>query len=146
VNERRRVLQISPAWQISLDEFQFSFVRSPGPGGQNVNKVNTKAVLVWRFWDSPRLSTEIKNRLRSAYPRRINKSGAFSISSHRFRDQKQNVNDCLNKLRDLLVAIEHPPKSRRPTRKTLSSVRRRLDAKRRRSATKQQRRRPTGGD
>ncbi len=136
------MLRVSPQLTIPTDEFRFTFVRSPGPGGQNVNKVNSKAILTWSFLISPSLTEGIKRRFQQAYRNRINKLGEFSIASHRFRDQRKNVDDCLEKLRAMLAVVEHAPRRRRPTRKTLASNRRRLQEKKRRSETKQSRRRP----
>ncbi len=133
-------LDVSPRLRIPLSEFRFSFARSPGPGGQNVNKVNTKVYLWWAWEDSPSLSADVKARFRSLAAGRLTKAGELSISSSRFRDQRSNREDCLDKLCELVRAAEHPPKRRRPTKKTHASIRRRLTDKRQRKEVKQGRR------
>src|SRR5581483_6392450 len=81
--------------RIAVDEgeFQWSFVRSGGPGGQNVNKVASKAVLRWDVAGSPSLPPEVKARLRTLQRRRITKVGELVLSSQRYRDQERNKAD-----------------------------------------------------
>ena len=145
-NRRSDYLDVSPRIRIPLRELRFTFARSPGPGGQNVNKVNSKAILNWTWEASPSLSDDIKARLRVSAAGRISKDGEFIVSSSRFRDQRQNIDDCLEKLAALIRAAEFPPKRRRATRKTRGSVLRRLSHKRQRSQVKQERRGPRGDD
>ncbi|MBN2581085.1 MAG: aminoacyl-tRNA hydrolase [Pirellulales bacterium] len=125
---------------IPLDEVSITFARSAGPGGQNVNKVNTKAVLRWRVRETERLPEEVHRRFCAAYSRRITREGDLVLQSQRFREAGRNAADCLEKLRAMLAAVARPPKRRKPTRPTRGSVRRRLDAKRRRSQRKRGRR------
>jgi len=125
---------------IRLTEFKFSFARSPGPGGQNVNKVNSKAILKWSPAKCKSLPEAVRIRFIRKYANRINQENDFVISSHRFRDQGRNVADCLNKLRDLIIQVAEPPKPRKKTRPTAGSVRRRLTEKKRHSDTKKSRR------
>lgn len=125
---------------IRLAEFKFSFARSPGPGGQNVNKVNSKAILKWSPEKSKALPEAIKVRFIKKYANRINQEKDFVISSHRFRDQGRNVADCLNKLRDLIIQVAEPPRLRKKTIPTAGSVRRRLTEKKRQSDIKKSRR------
>ena len=113
VNERLR---------IPLREFHFQFARSSGPGGQNVNKVSSKAVLRWNMAASPSAPEDVKVRLRARHPRRVTREGEVVITSSRFRDQGRNVADCLEKLRAALAEVSTPPKPRRPTRPTRSSA------------------------
>src|SRR5437667_1855775 len=95
---------ITPLLQIPDDEFTWSFVRSGGPGGQNVNKVASKAVLRWDLAASPSLPDDVKSRLRSQQRRRITSEGELVLSSQRFRDQERNRQDCLDKLREMVLA------------------------------------------
>jgi ribosome-associated protein len=139
-------LQVSPRLSVPLAEFEWSFVRSSGPGGQNVNKVNSKAMLTWPVKWSPSLTAELKHRFVGKYANKINRSGQLVLSSQRFRDQSRNVADCLAKLRQMLAEIEHPPRRRIPSRPTASSGRRRLAAKRRQATRKQLRRGPAGDE
>jgi len=134
------VLIITPNLQIPLREFRFTFARSSGPGGQNVNKVNTKALLRWPVVTSRSLPEVVRNRLLATYARRLTAEGDFLISSQRFRDAGRNVADCLEKLRRMVLEVALPPKPRRPSKPTGSAVRRRLDAKRRHADKKRGRR------
>jgi ribosome-associated protein len=132
--------------EISESEFQFTFARSGGPGGQNVNKVASKAVLHWDLAASPSLPAEVKERFARQYRWRITAEGVLVMDSQRFRDQAKNVADCLEKLRVMLLGVLHPPKKRRPTKPSRSSKERRLQAKRHVSRQKEQRRRPSNRD
>ena len=136
------MLRISPALSIPRDEFRLSFARSSGPGGQNVNKVNSKVTLTWPLSFSPSVPAAIKSRFRLKFANRLNKNGELILTSQRFRNQVQNVADCLDKLRSMLASVEHPPKHRVATRRTKSSKRRRLEAKKHQATRKQLRRGP----
>jgi ribosome-associated protein len=134
------MLVINDRLKIPLREFRFSFSRSSGPGGQNVNKLNTKALLRWAVMKSPSLPEPVRRRLVSKHRRRLSAEGDLLVNSQRFRDAGRNVADCLEKLRAMLAEAAERPKPRKPTRPTRASVRRRLDQKRRQSQKKQRRR------
>jgi ribosome-associated protein len=134
------MLTVSPNLSIPLREFQFTFSRSSGPGGQNVNKVSSKATLRWSVIHSPSLRDDQRARLLARLGRRLTTEGELLVSSQRFRDAGRNVADCLEKLRLMLAAMVEPPKPRRPTRPTRGSVRRRIEQKVQRSQKKQGRR------
>ncbi len=134
------MLIVNSRLKIPLREFRFTFARSSGPGGQNVNKLNTKALLRWPVADSPSLPEAVRRRLMTQQHRRITADGDLLIYSQRFRDAGRNVADCLEKLRTMLAEAAVVPKRRRPTKPTQASRRRRLDAKRRQSQKKQRRR------
>jgi ribosome-associated protein len=134
------MLVITPHVKIPLEEFQFTFSRSSGPGGQNVNKVNTKAQLRWCVVSSPSLSEPVRARLLQGQRRRLTADGDLLITSQRFRDAPRNREDCLEKLRQILLAAVKPPRVRKPTRPTRGSIRRRIRAKQQRSLKKQDRR------
>ncbi len=134
------MLTVTARLKIPLKEFRFTFCRSSGPGGQNVNKLNTKAQLRWGVMASPSLPEAVRRRLLAKYGRRVTSEGDFLITSQRFRDAGRNVADCLEKLRVMLAEVASPPKRRKPTRPTRGSVRRRLENKRKTSQRKQQRR------
>ena len=132
------MLSINNDIQIPLDEFEWSFVRSSGPGGQNVNKVSSKAQLRWN--PSGRLSVEVLARLAAAHPSVMTKEGEIIIGSQRTRDALKNREDCLKKLRAMILTALKVPKRRIPTRPTKGSVERRLDEKSRNARKKRDRR------
>jgi ribosome-associated protein len=137
-----RVLFVPPSVRIPLAEFSFTFARSGGPGGQNVNKVNSKAVMRWRVLESPSLDERVRARFVEQNRHRMTDAGELLLTSQRFRDQPKNIQDCYEKLREMLARAVTQPKRRKPTRPTAGSRRRRLNDKRQRSETKQSRRRP----
>ncbi|MHB1426153.1 MAG: alternative ribosome rescue aminoacyl-tRNA hydrolase ArfB [Gemmataceae bacterium] len=134
------MLEINDRLRIPDDEFSWTFVRSGGPGGQNVNKVASKAVLRWNVAASPSLPDDIKARLQQQQRRRITGDGDLLLTSQRYRDQERNRLDCLDKLTDMLRAATVIPKARRKTKPSRGARERRLAAKKRRSALKSSRR------
>jgi len=140
------VLDVSPEIQIPLRELRFEFVRSAGAGGQNVNKVNTKAVLRWNLAGSRHLPEAVRSRFLVRYRRRVNAEGELVLTSDRFRSQGRNIADCLERLRALLLTVAKAPRPRRPTKPTRGARERRLEGKRQRSQTKQHRRKPGHDD
>jgi ribosome-associated protein len=134
------MLEINDRLRIPDDEFSWSFVRSGGPGGQNVNKVASKAVLRWSVIASPSVPDDIKSRLQLQQRRRITGEGDLLITSQRYRDQERNRLDCLEKLSEMLRAATVVPKARRKTKPSRGSQERRLATKKRRSASKAARR------
>ena len=133
------MLAINETISIPLREFDFSYSRSPGPGGQNVNKLNTKVTLRWNVQKSPSVSSEMKQRIAKRYSRRINKQGELIIHSHRFRDQGRNVADALSKLRELIADAAVTKKVRKKTKPSQGANRRRLENKKRTAEKKQSR-------
>lgn len=124
---------------IPKSEFQVQYVRSPGPGGQNVNKVATKAIVHWAVYQSPALAEPVKHRLMLAQKNRINQDGQLVVSSHENRTQQQNLAACMGRIQQMILAALHPPKKRKPTKPTKGSQRRRLTQKREKSQKKQRR-------
>lgn len=137
------MLTINEQIQIPDTEFDWSFVRSGGPGGQNVNKVASKAVLRWNIAASPSLPDDVKNRFMALYRKRITTEGDILITGQRFRDQDKNRNECLEKLQTLILVALFVPKKRRATRPTKASKTRRITEKKHRASTKSARRIPT---
>lgn len=134
-------LEVEGGLRIPLREFSFSYARSSGPGGQNVNKVNTKVQLRWDVTHSPSLSEAVRQRFLDSFGSRVTNDGELVLSSTRYRDQARNQEDCLEKLRQMLASVARPPKTRRKTKPTRGSVRRRLESKKRKSEKKEGRRR-----
>jgi ribosome-associated protein len=114
--------------------------RSGGPGGQNVNKVSSKVTLRWAFQSSEALSPTAKNRLQKIAENRISLDGKLQVTSQSSRDQPQNLQACIVKLRQLVLQAIQPPKIRKLTQPSLGSKLRRLDNKAKRSQAKDGRR------
>ena len=122
-------------------EFSFEFVRSPGAGGQNVNKVNSKAVLHWSLINSSSLPEAVRQRFIARWPKRITVTGDIVLTSSRFRDQLRNKEDVLEKLAEMLLEVLTPPKLRKKTKPSRGAKERRLNEKKIRSETKSRRQR-----
>lgn len=137
------MLHINDRIKIPEDQLQFSYARSPGAGGQNVNKLSTKAILHWNLEESAELPDDVRERFLKHFGNRINQRGEFVIQSSRFRQRERNIRDCRQKLRDMLAEVAKPPKRRIPTKPTKSSKRRRLEAKRKQSEKKKWRKPPS---
>jgi ribosome-associated protein len=133
-------LRVNDRIEIPRSELQFAFVRSSGPGGQNVNKVASKAVLHWNAVQSPALPEDVRQRLVASERRRINDRGELVLTSQRYRDQPKNIDDCLAKLTALILAAAKRPKVRRRTKPSRSSREARLNEKRVTSDKKRRRR------
>ena len=127
-------------------ELEWSYARSGGPGGQNVNKVESKALLRWAMAASPSVSGAVKDRIRSAHPSRITAEGDLLVVSQRYRDQERNRQDCAEKLAELVRTALTPPKPRRPTKPTWGSKQRRLSDKKKQGERKAGRKAPGSGE
>lgn len=132
---------INDNFAISSKYISIVYVRSQGPGGQNVNKVNTKAQLTFDLKNCPILSEAVKKRLAVLAGRRITNQGKLIVRSDRYRQQKRNRQECLDRLGTLIRKALIPGKKRRATKPTQSSIKRRLDDKRQHSKTKSLRKR-----
>lgn len=136
---------IAPGVSLPTSALRFTFSRSGGPGGQNVNKLSTKATLtvqvedlseVLPFWALKRLLIRAGSRLAGDGDRIL-------ITDSSSRSQHANKQACLAKLRLMVVEAMNRPKRRRATKPSRASIQRRLDAKRHRSKRKSERREPT---
>lgn len=134
------MIKITPTISIDEKEIREVFVRSSGPGGQNVNKVATAVQLRFDAGRSPSLPHDVRERLIRLAGRRITEGGVLIIEARRFRRQEQNREDAMDRLVDLIRRAARRPKPRRKTRPTLESKRRRLEGKRRRAQIKRTRR------
>ena len=122
---------------IPYSEFEFSFARSSGPGGQNVNKVNSKAVLKWNLNESLSLTDDQRARLHTKL--KLNEAGELVVMSDRFRDQGRNKEDCIEKFFAILEQALHEPKKRKKTKKSYSSKLKAKESKKRQSEKKRMR-------
>jgi ribosome-associated protein len=123
------MLFIPPDIRVHDDELKFTFVRSSGPGGQNVNKVNSKAVMRLNIRSAAGVPPAVRERFIARFSTRISESGDLVLTSQRYRDQKRNEEDCREKLTAMLSAVARPPKRRRKTRPTRASVERKKEHK-----------------
>ena len=133
------MIEITETIRLSENEIDVQFVRSSGPGGQNVNKVATAVHLRFDAAGSPSLSPEVKERLLRLAGSRATDDGVIVIDARRHRTQERNRQDALDRLIDLIRRAAVSPKKRRPTRPTMASLRRRLDDKKKRGAVKRNR-------
>ena len=130
------MLQITETVALDDGEISWTFSRSGGPGGQNVNKVASKAQLSWALDASAAIADAVKARLRKAHPGAVTSDGSFQITSQESRDQARNRAICVEKLAEYIRAASVTPKTRRATKPTRSSKRRRVADKRQNSARK----------
>jgi ribosome-associated protein len=140
------MLVVNSRIQIPKSEFQLTYARSSGPGGQNVNKVSSKVVLRWPITHSASLPDDVRRRFMTRFGTRLTGDGELVVTSQRHRDQSRNVADVFDKVREMLAAVAVPPKRRRPTKPTRSSVERRVKGKQISSRKKQLRRRVSDAD
>ncbi len=117
--------------KIPFSEFSFTFARSGGPGGQNINKVNTKVMMYWNLPKTTCCSEAILERFRQKYSQYILEDGQVQVISQKFRNQKANIEDCIEKLEEMLNSVAMAPKIRRATKPKKSSILKRLQTKKR---------------
>jgi ribosome-associated protein len=134
------MLVVNSRIRIPDSELQLSFARSSGPGGQNVNKVSSKAMLRWHVAESAALPADVRERFLARYGNRVTTDGDLILISQRYRDQARNVADVREKLAAMLTAVAAPPKKRRPTKPSRAAQKRRLESKQAQSRKKQLRR------
>src|SRR5688572_23004504 len=104
------MIVVNERLSIPDSEVQFTFARSSGPGGQNVNKVNSKALLRWNVVASPSLPPDLKTRFLEKFRHRLTQDGDLLVTSQRYRDQPKNVDDCCDKVAAMLREVLVPRK------------------------------------
>jgi ribosome-associated protein len=140
MSETERFITITPAVSLDTRELEFVFIRSAGPGGQNVNKVATAVQLRFDAANSPSLTHAVRRRAIMLAGKRATNDGVIIIAAQRHRTQEMNRKDAVERLVELIRAATHVPKKRIATRVTRGSKERRLETKKKRSTTKQHRR------
>ncbi|MFZ4713229.1 MAG: alternative ribosome rescue aminoacyl-tRNA hydrolase ArfB [Bacteriovoracaceae bacterium] len=121
---------------VPQNELVITFAKSGGPGGQNVNKVNTKVILHWNLSTSEVLRGDAKARFRELYVNYINEEGFVVVMSQESRSQKANIDGAIEKLQNMISKAMIVPKVRKKTKPKYGSVMDRLNTKKKDSAKK----------
>ena len=137
------VITVTNSIALMESELRFDYVRSSGPGGQNVNKVSSAVQMRFDARNSPSLPGRVKARLFALAGRRATTEGEILIEAQRFREQEKNRRDAIHRLIELIKEAAVIPKKRRPTRPTFASKTRRLESKRIDSQVKHFRKSPS---
>jgi ribosome-associated protein len=130
------VIRITDHISIDDSELDESFIRSSGPGGQNVNKLATAVQLRFDVRHSPSLTGEVRARLERLAGKRLTRDGVLVITAQSHRTQERNRADALDRLVELIRQAAVRPVPRRPTKPPKASRRRRLDSKKHRGGIK----------
>lgn len=125
--------------QIPQVELQFQFATSSGPGGQHVNKAETKAILLFDVANSPSLNEATRSKLLQKLANRVDKEGVLQIHAQESRSQHRNREIAITRFQKLLFDALKPEKKRRKTKPSRAAIKKRLDAKRKLSRRKQER-------
>jgi ribosome-associated protein len=133
------LLTMTPHIRIPEEDIQIEYVRASGPGGQNINKVATAVQLRFDVRRSPALPGDVRRRLEKLAGRRLTSEGVLVLDARRHRTQEQNRADAIDRLRELIAKAAVPPRRRRATKPTRSSVERRLNGKHKKAVQKMHR-------
>ncbi len=140
MNAAHREVRVRPGLVLPAAALEVRFSRSGGPGGQNVNKVETRAEVRFDLAGSPLLREEDRRRALERLAPRLTNDGVLIVTCERTRHRERNLREALSRMGEILRAATVPPKPRRRTRPTRASKERRLEGKRRLSDTKRRRR------
>ena len=130
------MIRVTAHIDIDESEIEESFIRSSGPGGQNVNKLATAVQLRFDVRHSPSLADDVRARLETLAGRRLTRDGVLVLTAQRHRTQERNRQDALDRLIELIRQAAVRPTPRRPTRPTKGSRERRIEHKKRRGGVK----------
>jgi ribosome-associated protein len=139
-------VRINPRLAIPSGELLISFSRSSGPGGQNVNKLNTRAQLRFDLRNSPSLGPQLRAMAEAALRSRLTKDGVLVITCQEHREQARNVEDCIAKFVEVMKVALRPPAVRKRVRPPRRFHEARLESKHKRGSIKQDRSRDWRGD
>lgn len=134
------MIEITPTIKIDDEEIELAFIRSPGPGGQNVNKVSSAVQLRFNVLGSPSIPEEVKQRLIKLAGRRMTSGGILILEARQYRTQEHNRQAAVERLVKLIQQASQPPRPRHKTKPTHAAVLRRLETKRKRGEIKRMRR------
>ena len=137
--EGQVLLKVTERISLEPGELEERFVRSSGPGGQNVNKVSTAVELRFQLWNSPSLQSAVKERLAKLAGRRLTDEGVIVIQAGRFRTQERNRADARQRLFDMIAEAAVPPIKRVATKPSYSAKLKRVDSKVQRGNVKKMR-------
>ena len=138
-NRLLKMIKINPKIKIPENELIFKTSKSSGPGGQNVNKLNTKVTVEFDVENSQSLTNQQKNRIKHRLSSKITKNGVLQVDSQQYRNQNSNKKDALAKLSSMLQWALKKQKKRKKTRIPYRSKQKRLREKKKRSQLKKQR-------
>ncbi|MGB6977423.1 MAG: alternative ribosome rescue aminoacyl-tRNA hydrolase ArfB [Gammaproteobacteria bacterium] len=123
------MIEITPTLSLNESEIRFIFIRAPGPGGQNVNKVATAVQLRFDVKHSPSLTEEVRQRLLSLGGKKLTLQGELIIKASQYRTQERNKQDALERLQEIIRHAANPPKKRKKTKPSVAASQRRLAKK-----------------
>ncbi|MBN9287226.1 MAG: aminoacyl-tRNA hydrolase [Gammaproteobacteria bacterium 39-13] len=140
------MIEITPDIFLDEIEMKFTFIRSPGPGGQNVNKVATGVQMRFNVVDSPSLPEAVRKRLLALLGKKLTLAGELVIRATQYRTQNRNKQAAISRLVLLIQQAAVPPKKRKKTKPTLASKERRLEKKKLHAKNKSLRQKNPKGD